>query len=224
MLFIGTVMKIATSMVFNRTLTQLLAQASLIVGLTMAATVPVFAQTAQGSPEAFVKATAEDLLATLKNDKAVLAGDPQRINALVSEKILPNVNLAKMTQSAMGRNWSKASPEQQAALQKEFRVLLQRTYGGALSLAKDATLEMRRSRNEPDATDVVVRTNVVVPKGEPISVDYRLEKIAGSWKVYDLNVAGSWLVQNYRGVFAKEVEANGIDGLIQFLKKRNGSK
>ncbi len=217
-------MNIATPVVFNRTLTQLLTQACLAVGLTITAAAPAMAQTAQGAPDAFVKATAEDLLATIKNDKAVLAGDPQRINNLVSEKILPNVNLPKMTQNAVGRNWSKATPEQQAVLQKEFRVLLQRTYGGALSLAKDATLEMRRSRNEADATDVVVRTNVVVPKGEPIGVDYRLEKVGGAWKMYDLNVAGSWLVQNYRGVFAKEVEANGIDGLIQFLKKRNGSK
>jgi phospholipid transport system substrate-binding protein len=164
------------------------------------------------------------LLSTIKSDKAVLAGDPKRIADLVSEKILPNVNLAKMTQSAVGRNWSKASPDQQATLQKEFRVLLQRTYGGALSLAKDATLQMRPLRAAADDTDVVVRTNVVVPKGDPIGVDYRMEKIGGTWKVYDLNVAGSWLVQNYQGVFNKEVDAGGIDGLIKFLQTRNGSK
>lgn len=206
----------------NITLKTLFIQAGIALAVTLGSA--THAQTAQGAPDAFVKALAEDLLTTIKADKAIMAGDPQRVNALVSEKILPNINLAKMTQSAVGRNWSKASPEQQATLQKEFRTLLQRTYGGALSLAKDATLQMRPLRAAADDLDVVVRTNVIVPKGEPIGVDYRMEKIGGSWKVYDLNVAGSWLVQNYQGVFNKEVDANGIDGLIKFLQSRNGSK
>jgi phospholipid transport system substrate-binding protein len=210
----------------NTTLKTLFIQAGIAIVVTFGAamSLSVHAQTAQGAPDAYIKAIAEDLLTTIKSDKAVLAGDPKRIADLVSEKVLPNVNLAKMTQSAVGRNWSKASPDQQATLQKEFRVLLQRTYGGALSLAKDATLQMRPLRAAADDTDVVVRTNVVVPKGDPIGVDYRMEKIGGTWKVYDLNVAGSWLVQNYQGVFNKEVDAGGIEGLIKFLQTRNGSK
>jgi phospholipid transport system substrate-binding protein len=143
---------------------------------------------------------------------------------LVSEKILPNVNLQKMTQSAVGRHWSKASPEQQATLQKEFRILLQRTYGGALTLAKDATLQMRPFRAAADDTDVVVRTNIIIPKGDAVPVDYRMEKTDGAWKVYDLNVTGAWLVQNYQGVFNKQVDNGGIDGLIKFLQTNNGSK
>jgi phospholipid transport system substrate-binding protein len=206
----------------NITLKTLFIQAG--IAFAMVVGTPAHAQTAQGAPDAFIKATAEDLLATIKTDKGVLAGDPQRINALVSDKILPNVNLAKMTQGAVGRNWSKASAEQQLVLQKEFRILLQRTYGGALSIAKDATLQMRPLRAAADDTDVVVRTNIVVPKGEPIGVDYRMEKVGGAWKVYDLNVGGAWLVQNYQGVFNKEVDASGIDGLIKFLQTRNGSK
>ncbi len=206
------------------TLNTFLMHASIALGLTLTAHASVLAQTPQGAPDAYIKAVAEDLLATIKSDKAVLAGDPKRINELVSEKILPNVNLAKMTQSAVGRNWNKANADQQAMLQKEFRVLLQRTYGGALSLAKDATLQMRPLRAAADDTDLVVRTNVIVPKGEPIGVDYRMEKVGGTWKVYDLNVAGSWLVQNYQGVFNKEVDAGGIEGLIKFLQTRNGTK
>jgi phospholipid transport system substrate-binding protein len=205
-----------------KSLKSLSAHAGIVLALSLGTN--AHAQTAQGAPDAYIKAVAEDLLSTIKSDKAVLAGDPKRIADLVSEKILPNVNLAKMTQSAVGRNWSKANADQQATLQKEFRVLLQRTYGGALSLAKDATLQMRPLRAAADDTDVVVRTNVVVPKGDPIGVDYRMEKIGGTWKVYDLNVAGSWLVQNYQGVFNKEVDAGGIDGLIKFLQTRNGSK
>ncbi len=179
---------------------------------------------ANTAPEVFIKAIATDLLETVKNDKAAQAGDAARINAIVNEKVLPYVDLARMTQGSVGRNWSKASPEQQATLQKEFRIMLQRTYGGALALAKDATLQMRPFRGAANETDVVVRSNVMVPKGEPISMDYRLEKIAGAWKVYDLNVASSWLVQNYQGVFAKEVEAGGIEGLIKFMQTRNKSK
>lgn len=209
-------------MTMNTTLKTILAQAG--IALTLSFTAASHAQTAQGAPDAFIKATAEDLLNTIKSDKALLAGDAQRVNTLVGEKILPNVNLAKMTQSAVGRNWSKASPEQQATLQKEFRTLLQRTYGGALSLAKDATLQMRPLRAAADDTDVVVRTNVVVAKGEPIGVDYRMEKVGGSWKVYDLNVGGAWLVGNYQGVFNKEVDAGGIDGLIKYMQSRNSAK
>ena len=182
------------------------------------------AQLSMGAPDAFIKAVAEDILTSVQTDKAVLAGDPVRINALVSEKVMPHVNLPKMTQGAVGRHWSKATPEQQTALQKEFRVLLQRTYGGALSLAKNATLQMRPLRAAADETDLVVRTNVIVPKGEPIGVDYRMEKTAAGWKVYDLNVAGSWLVQNYQGVFNKQVNDGGIDGLIKFLQTTNAAK
>jgi phospholipid transport system substrate-binding protein len=206
----------------NTTLKTLLIRSGLVLGLMVAAGAQ--AQTAQGAPDAFIKATAEDLMTTIKTDKAVLAGDPQRINALVSEKILPNVNLQKMTQSAVGRHWSKASPEQQATLQKEFRILLQRTYGGALTLAKDATLQMRPFRAAADDTDVVVRTNIIIPKGDAVPVDYRMEKTDGAWKVYDLNVTGAWLVQNYQGVFNKQVDNGGIDGLIKFLQTNNGSK
>jgi phospholipid transport system substrate-binding protein len=206
----------------NITLKTLLIRSSLVLGLMVAAGAQ--AQTAQGAPDAFIKATAEDLMATIKTDKAVLAGDPQRINALVSEKILPNVNLQKMTQSAVGRHWNKASPEQQATLQKEFRIMLQRTYGGALTLAKDATLQMRPLRAAADDTDVVVRTNIIIPKGDAVPVDYRMEKTDGAWKVYDLNVGGAWLVQNYQGVFNKQVDNGGIDGLIKFLQTNNGSK
>ena len=179
---------------------------------------------ANTAPEVFIKAIATDLLDTVKNDKAAQAGDAARINAIVNDKVLPYVDLARMTQGSVGRNWSKATLEQQATLQKEFRVMLQRTYGGALALAKDATLQMRPFRGAADETDVVVRSNVLVPKGDPIGMDYRLEKVGGAWKVYDLNVANSWLVQNYQGVFAKEVDAGGIEGLIKFMQTRNKSK
>ena len=182
------------------------------------------AQLSMGAPDVFIKAVAEDILTSVQTDKAVLAGDPVRINALVNDKVLPYVNLPKMTQGAVGRHWSKATPEQQVSLQKEFRVLLQRTYGGALSLAKNATIQMRPLRAAADDTDLVVRTNVIVPKGEPIGVDYRMEKTATGWKVYDLNVAGSWLVQNYQGIFNKQVNDGGIEGLIKFLQTNNSAK
>ena len=182
------------------------------------------AANANGAPDAFIKAVAEDILQSIQTDKGVLAGDPTRVNTLVSEKVMPYANMAKMTQGAVGRHWSKASPEQQAVLQKEFRILLQRTYSGALGLAKNATLQMRPLRAAADDTDVVVRTNVIVPKGEPIPVDYRMEKTAAGWKVYDLNVAGSWLVQNYQGVFNKQVNDGGIEGLIKFMQTTNAAK
>lgn len=204
----------------NSLLKALFIKASVVVALALSV-VAVQAQSAQGAPDAFIKAIAEDILASVKADKAAQAGDPSRINALVSEKIMPNVDLPKMTQNAVGRNWAKATADQQVALQKEFRTLLMRTYGGALTLAKDATLQMRPLRAAADDTDLVVRTNVIVTRGDPIPVDYRMEKGAAGWKVYDLNVAGSWLVQNYQGVFNKQVNDGGIDGLVKFLQTTN---
>ena len=140
--------------------------------------------------------------------------------ALVDSKIMPNVNFTRMTSSAVGRYWRQATPEQQKALQDEFKTLLVRTYSGALGEVKDQTLSFRPMRARPEDKEVVVRSEVR-GKGEPIQLDYRLEKTEQGWKIYDLNVLGVWLVETYRSQFAQEISAKGIDGLIQSLAQRN---
>jgi phospholipid transport system substrate-binding protein len=182
---------------------------------------PFFAH-AQSSeaPDAFIKRLSVDVLDTIKADKSIQAGDVSKIAALVDTKIMPNVNFQRMTASAVGRSWRSATPEQQKRLQDEFKTLLMRTYSGALAEVKDQTIAMKPLRMAAQDTEVTVRTEIK-GRGDPIVLDYRVEKTDPSWKIYDLNVAGVWLVETYRTQFAQEINANGIDGLIAKLAERN---
>lgn len=179
-------------------------------------------QGAQEAPDALVQRIANDAFDTVKADAAVRAGDVQRILALVDTKIMPHVNFTRMTASAVGRSWRTATPEQKKRLQDEFKTLLVHTYSGALGQVKDQTLHFKPMRSSPADTEVVVRSEVR-GRGDPIQLDYRVEKTPNGWKIYDLNVLGVWLVQTYRTQFAQEINAKGVDGLIAALAERNRS-
>ncbi len=193
--------------------------ASVAASLTVLLSSWSFAQSAE-APDAFIKRLSVDVLETIKADKTIQAGDVSKIAALVDTKIMPNVNFQRMTASAVGRAWRSATPEQQRRLESEFKALLMRTYSGALSEVKDQTIVMRPLRMAADDAEVTVRTEIK-GRGDPIALDYRLEKAGASWKIYDLNVASVWLVETYRTQFAQEINANGIDGLIAKLAERN---
>lgn len=172
------------------------------------------------SPDALIKGLSLETLEAVKADKAIQAGDMAKIQALVDTKVMPHVNFRRITASAVGRHWRQATPEQQEKLQKEFRTLLMRTYAGALSQVKDHQLAFKPTRFAPEETEVVVRTQVR-GKGDPIQLDYRLEKDGAVWRIYDMNVLGIWLGDQYRSSFAQEISANGLDGLIKSLTERN---
>ena len=178
------------------------------------------AHAADEAPDALIKRVATEVLDAVKADAAIQAGDLAKVMVLVDSKIMPSVNFARMTASAVGRFWRQATPEQQKQLQDEFKTLLVRTYSGALGQVKDQTLSFRPLRAAPTDTEVVVRSDVR-GRGDPIQLDYRLEKTDTGWKIYDLNVMGVWLVETYRTQFAAEINAKGIDGLIATLSKRN---
>jgi phospholipid transport system substrate-binding protein len=161
-----------------------------------------------------------EVIDAVKADKAIQAGDVGRIVTLVDTKVMPHVNFQRMTASAVGRNWRSATPEQQKRLQEEFKILLVRSYAGALTQVKDQTVQLKPLRANPGDTEVVVRTEIK-GKGEPVQLDYRLEKAGDSWKIYDVNVLGVWLVEQYRSSFNQEIAASGIDGLIAKLAERN---
>nr|WP_251010561.1 ABC transporter substrate-binding protein [Variovorax paradoxus] len=178
---------------------------------------------ADEAPDALVKRLSTDVLETIKADKTIKAGDINKIMALVDTKIMPNVNFQRMTASAVGPAWRQATPEQQQRLQEEFKKLLVRTYAGALDQVSDQSVTVRPFRGSPDDKEVLVRTEVR-GSGDPVQLDYRLEKTpgeAGGWKIYNLNVLGVWLVDTYRSQFAQEINAKGIDGLITKLVERN---
>ncbi len=178
---------------------------------------------ADEAPDAMVKRLSTEVLDTIRADKAIQAGDMNRIMTLVDAKIMPNVNFQRMTASAVGPGWRQATPEQKKRLQEEFKTLLVRTYAGALQQVTDQTIVLKPMRAAPEDKEVVVRTEVR-GRGDPIQLDYRLEKTPGEglgWKIYNLNVLGVWLVETYRSQFAQEINTKGIDGLIVTLSERN---
>jgi phospholipid transport system substrate-binding protein len=183
------------------------------------------ARAADEAPDALVKRISSDVLDTIKADKSIKAGDIDKIMLLVDSKIMPNVNFRRMTASAVGPAWRQATPEQQKRLEDEFKTLLVRTYAGALDQVSDQTVNVRPFRGSPDDKEVLVRTEIR-GGGDPVQLDYRLEKTPGEgngWKVYNFNVLGVWLVDTYRTQFAQQINSQGIDGLIAALAARNKS-
>lgn len=172
------------------------------------------------APDALIKEVSTDVLDAVKADKSIKQGDVQKVVVLVDAKVMPHVNFQRMTASAVGRYWRQATPEQQKRLQEEFKVLLVRTYSGALAQVQDQTVEIKPMRGSAEDKEVVVKTEIR-GRGDPVQLDYRLEQAAGVWKIYDVNVMGIWLVENYRNTFSQEIGANGIDGLIGKLAERN---
>jgi phospholipid transport system substrate-binding protein len=185
--------------------------------LALAGAAPAIADTA---PDELIRQVSTEVIDTVKADKAIQAGDVSRIITLVDAKVMPHVNFQRMTASAVGRNWRSATPEQQKRLQEEFKILLVRSYAGALTQVRDQTVQLKPMRSNPGDSEVVVRTEIK-GKGEPVQLDYRLEKTGDSWKIYDVNVVGVWLVEQYRTSFNQEINAGGIDGLIAKLAERN---
>jgi phospholipid transport system substrate-binding protein len=175
------------------------------------------------APDALIKRLSSDVLETIKNDKTIRTGEISRVVALVDARIMPNVNFQRMTASAVGPAWRQATPEQKVQLQDEFKILLVRTYAGALAQVTDQTIAMKPMRSAPDDKEVVVRTEIK-GRGDPIQLDYRMEKTPGQgagWRIYNLNVLGVWLVETYKSQFAQEINTKGLDGLIATLAERN---
>ena len=182
---------------------------------------PVWA--AEEAPDDLIERLTKEALDIIQTDKAVQAGDVAHLIVLLDDKVMPYLNFQRMTSSAVGPGWRQATPEQRKRLEAEFKTLLVRTYAGAISQAKNLTFSMKPMRSSPEDKEVIVRT-VIKGRGDPIQLDYRLEKSAdgaAGWKIFNLNVLGVWLVDTYRSQFAQEINAKGIDGLIATLAERN---
>ncbi len=179
---------------------------------------------AQETPDALVKRVVNDVTSAIKADKDLQSGNRAKINALIDSKVAPSINFVRMTQSAVGRHWQRATPEQQSSLTREFRALLTNTYAYAFSEYKPETvIEYRPMRMQADDTDAVVRSLIRTGAREPILLDYYLEKDGGNWKIVDLNVLGARLVENYKNTFNSEINSGGVDGLIKSLAAKNRS-
>lgn len=181
---------------------------------------PAHAQ-ATATPDGLIQSVTKDLLNVVRTDPRLQRGDVARVNALVDERVMPVVDFQKMTALTVGVHWRRASPAQQEQLLSAFRELLVFTYADALRQVQDATVQVRPARYAPEDQDVIVRTLVLRTGKEPIQLDYRLHKGADGWKIYDFNVLGLWLVENYRNQFSQMVGSKGIDGLISALQAKN---
>jgi phospholipid transport system substrate-binding protein len=191
----------------------------IVAALLLAAT--AFPSFAQEAPDALVKRTSGEVLQIVRTDPKVAAGDKQRIREVIETMLLPNFDFERMTALAMGRNWNKATPEQQKLLIEQFRTLLVRTYSGALTQYKDQTIEFKPLRGDPAAADVIVRSEVVRPGQAPVQIDYGMTRTPLGWKAYDVIVGGVSLVTNYRDEFNEQIKGGGVDGLIKTLGDKN---
>ena len=171
-------------------------------------------------PVQVVRSLTDSVMNSVRSDPNLKSGDQAKIEQLVQTKVLPYLDFKRMTASAVGPAWRRATPQQRDALQEQFKELLIHTYSGAIGRIKDQKVQYLPLRAAPQATSVVVRTRVL-DNGEQVQLDYRLLKQGEDWKISDVNVMGVWLVDNYRGVFAQEINSKGIDGLIGVLKQRN---
>jgi len=189
----------------------------------IAACMATLALAAELAPDELVRKTVDEVLAVIRTDKDLQAGNNKKILELVDAKVLPNFDFPRMTQLAMGRNWRDASEAQKEALTREFRTLLVRTYSSSLSQYRNQAIEVKASRLAPGDSDTLVKTMIVQPGGPGVPIDYGMEKTPTGWKVYDVVIDGVSLVTTYRGSFSDQIRQGGIDGLVKTLKDRNAA-
>ena len=193
----------------------------IILAFVVAAAATCAWAAAEVAPDALARSVTDEVLAIVRADKELQAGNPQKVAQLVETKVLPHFNFSRMTQLAVGRNWRQATPEQQKALVDEFRTLLVRTYATAFTQYRNQTVDYRPLRMGPADTDVVVKSVIKQPAGQPVAIDYSMEKLGSAWKVYDVKIEGISLVENYRNTFNNEIQRSGVDGLIRVLSDKN---
>lgn len=196
-----------------------------MASLIIAVAVQAHAQETIEAPDALVKRVSVEVLDIAKKDKNIKKGDMQRVFKLVEEKVMPHVDFRKTTSLAVGKYWRQATPEQRVELTKQFHDLLFHTYASAISKVDNGCkLQFQPLRAKAGATDVIVNSRIILPRNpEPILLGYRLEKQESGWKIYDINVLGAWLSENYKTTFTNEIARSGIDGLIKTLQEKNAS-
>lgn len=203
-------------------MTKLIRHACMIgAGWALALMPLAVAAQAEEAPDVMVKRVSQDMIATIKSDPLIQAGNEARIREVIEVKLIPHFDFTRMTALAMGKNWRAANPEQQKRLSDEFKTLLVRTYSSALTKYRDETIDYKALRMSPADTDVTVRTVVMKAGGQPIQMDYSLTKAADGWKVFDVVISGVSLVTNYRDEFNEQMKNGGVDGLIKTLSDRN---
>ncbi len=190
------------------------------IAFAAAVAVPALAL-AQEAPEAMVKRVTDEVLAIIKSDKDLQAGNPNKVAELAEAKVLPHFDFERMTRLAVGKNWNQANDAQKQELTKQFRTLLVRTYSTSITQYRNQTIDVKPGKTGAGDKETIVRTAVIQQGGPPIPIDYSMEKMDSGWKVYDVVIDGASLVTTYRGTFNDQVQRGGIDGLVKALQERN---
>lgn len=175
------------------------------------------------APDTLIQNTVQEVLAVVKQDKDIQAGNQAKVLALVEAKVLPHFDFKRMTQLSVGKYWRTASDAQKQALVKEFRTMLVRTYTKAFTGYRDQSIEVKPVKMAAGDTEVTVKTSITKPGAPAVAVNYEMEKLADGWQAFDLSIEGAGLVQTYRSTFAKQIEEGGLDGLIKTLADKNAS-
>jgi phospholipid transport system substrate-binding protein len=193
-----------------------------LMAILIALPLAVSAQTPPEPPDVQVRRVADEVLAIVRSDAQVQAGDPKRVREVLDEKLLPHFDFRRMVMLAMGRNWRLATPEQQQALVEQFRTLLVRTYSGALAQFREDTINVKPLRAAPDAKEMTVYSEVIRQGAASVPVDYSLVLSSdGKWRCYDVAVAGVSLVTNYRDDFNQQIRIGGVEGLLKTMTAKN---
>lgn len=175
----------------------------------------------KAAPPEFIQAVADQALEAVQNNADAQQGNQEAIDQLISQYVLPYVNFEKTTRLAAGRHWRQANEQQRDALVEAFKNTLVRTYSGALSKVDQLSeIKVQPFRGDPEAADVVVRSVVSQRSNPDVAVDYRMENTPEGWKIYDINIEGIWLIQNYRNQFSQVINEQGFDGLVDALNKQ----
>ena len=179
------------------------------------------AQAEMLAPDVLINSTIQEVIAVVKQDKDIQAGNQKKILALVDAKVLPHFDFTRMTKLAVGKYWRTASAEQKQVLAAEFRNMLVRTYTKAFTVYRDQTVEVKPFKLAADATEVTIKTSINKPGAAPVPVDYEMEKTPEGWKAFDISIEGVSMVTSYRNSFATQIEQSGIDGLIKVISDKN---
>lgn len=172
-------------------------------------------------PQKVIKRVSDQLQLKMANENFIV--NFNKITKYVNQTIFPTVNFNKISQLVLGTLWKQATPTQKIKFQKEFKILLLRTYARAFFEFKEWTIRyLPLKKFSPNVTRITVKTQVLQPNIKPINVDYRMGLFEGKWKIYDIKIEGISLVINYRASFKNEVKRLGdLNSIIAKLVAKN---
>ena len=179
---------------------------------------------AQDSPDAMLRSVTAEVVALANQPRGHMnAARTSQVNDAIERKIEPLFDFPRMTESAVGPNWTIATAEQRNALTREFSTLIVRSYSVALRTFRDETIDYDCGQLAPGASKTIVKSVVKRGAATLAQIEYDMEKTRAGWKVHGIRLDGVDMVANYRNTFANRVRDGGMEALIRALAEKNAS-